>query len=134
VEVLKSDLFLLNENAIHEAQRAFLQKLKEKRSESSKDSKKYHDSDKDKSKDKSKKKDKSDSDKNKRSWLRTGLTVRIISKSFAKGNYYLKKANIVDVITHNRCTVQFLDSDKLEEGMYINYYISYDRLDINNSL
>jgi hypothetical protein len=77
-----------------------------------------------------------------KSWLFSGIVVRIISKSFQGGyaavsfivrawkmsrpvayilfvfsKYYLKKGSIVDVLTPQTCTVELLDTKKLVDGM-----------------
>jgi G patch domain/KOW motif-containing protein len=43
-------------------------------------------------------------------WLYPSIRVRIISKSFSGGIYYLKKGTIVDIPTPKECTVQ-IDGD-----------------------
>ena len=43
-------------------------------------------------------------------WLYPSIRVRIVSKSFAGGIYYLKKGTIVDIPTPKECTVQ-IDGD-----------------------
>jgi len=48
-------------------------------------------------------------------WLHPHLVVRIISKSFLKGKYYLKKGVIVDVITAGKCSVQLYENSQLVE-------------------
>jgi len=49
----------------------------------------------------------------KSSWLFPQIVVRIISKSFSNGKYYLKKGVIDDVISPSKCSVQLMDSKQL---------------------
>jgi len=49
----------------------------------------------------------------KQSWLFPQIVVRIISKSFSNGKYYLKKGVIDDVISPSKCAVQLLDTKQL---------------------
>ena len=39
-------------------------------------------------------------------WLFASTRVRIVSKSFQGGKYYLKKASVIDVLTPRRCVLQ----------------------------
>jgi G patch domain and KOW motifs-containing protein len=55
--------------------------------------------------------DDDDDDENEAPWLFPSIRVRIVSKSFSGGKYYLKKGTIVDIPTPKECTVQ-LDEDK----------------------
>eukprot|EP01117_Protostelium_nocturnum_P010357 TRINITY_DN3725_c0_g1_i1.p1 TRINITY_DN3725_c0_g1~~TRINITY_DN3725_c0_g1_i1.p1 ORF type:complete len:460 (+),score=196.89 TRINITY_DN3725_c0_g1_i1:152-1531(+) len=45
-------------------------------------------------------------------WLNSGLVVRIVSKDFKEGAYYLKKAIIMEVLSSRECTVQLLENSK----------------------
>ncbi len=48
------------------------------------------------------------------SWLQRSLRVRIVSDSYKKGKYYLKKVVIEDVITPELCTCLTDDGKHLE--------------------
>jgi len=54
--------------------------------------------------------DDDDDDDDDAPWLYPSIRVRIISKSFSGGIYYLKKGTIVDIPTPKECTVQ-IDGD-----------------------
>jgi len=118
IKVPKSDLTLMDErklNKEHPALKMGSESSKKGSSSSKKDDKEkrkdYKDDDK-----KDKQKDTGSSSEDKDSWIYPGLVVRIVSKTFSDGKYYLKKGKIVDVITKSECTVQLLDTKKLVEA------------------
>jgi len=55
-------------------------------------------------------------EKEKESWLRSNIMVKINSKTFANAKYFNKKVMVVDVVKRGECTVQ-LDNGKLLEGI-----------------
>jgi len=61
----------------------------------------------------SKSSSKTSSSNSKSSWLFPQIVVRIVSKSFSNGKYYLKKGVIDDVIGPTKCAVQLMESEKL---------------------
>jgi G patch domain/KOW motif-containing protein len=61
-----------------------------------------------------KKKKKKKKEKKKEPWVRAGLKVRIKSKKYHKGKYYLKKGLVLDKI-NKKCIVQLESGDILED-------------------
>ncbi|XP_039114053.1 protein MOS2-like [Dioscorea cayenensis subsp. rotundata] len=51
-------------------------------------------------------------------WLRSHIKVRIISKDFKKGKYYLKKGKVVDVVGPMRCDISMDDNGELVQGVH----------------
>jgi len=50
-------------------------------------------------------------------WVYPNLAVRIISKSFKHGQFYRKKATVVDVVSDDNCTLVLDDGNKYLEGI-----------------
>ena len=48
-------------------------------------------------------------------WIQPDIRVRIISRSFKGGNYYNKKAKIVDVVSTDRCSCKSEDNNILDD-------------------
>jgi G patch domain/KOW motif-containing protein len=48
-----------------------------------------------------------------RPWLSPHLVVRVVSKTFRNGEFYLQKAQVVDVVSPTECTIRLLDKPKL---------------------
>jgi len=129
VIVAKGDLTLINESKLQQEHPAlkFAQQYektndndKEKNNDKSKEHIKNSNSKHTNSKDKDQDLSKSESSSksafgSSKSWLFPHTIVRIISKSFANGKYYLKKGKIVDVIGGGQCTLQLLETKKLVE-------------------
>jgi len=55
------------------------------------------------------------SESNLHCWLFPGLVVRVISKGFSNGKYYLKKGIVMDVFGRKECTIQLSENGKLIE-------------------
>merc|ERR1712137_663660 len=55
------------------------------------------------------------SSRSKATWMRPGITVRVVSKSVASGKLYLKRVIIMDVLSHKECTVNV--DGKIVEGI-----------------
>lgn len=49
------------------------------------------------------------------SWLFPSTIVKIVSKTFAGGKYYLHKAQVIDVISADLCSAQLMNSKELLE-------------------
>ena len=58
-------------------------------------------------------------------WLYPSIRVRIISKSFSGGIYYLKKGTIVDIPTPKECTVQIDEDNGRASSLISNVRQSY---------
>lgn len=67
-------------------------------------------------------KESSSSSSSSSSWLYPHLIVRIISKSFSNGKYYLRKGFVVDIIDKTKCTVKVLNSDSLVDSKHIIFF------------
>ncbi|XP_078175061.1 protein MOS2-like isoform X2 [Carex rostrata] len=50
-------------------------------------------------------------------WLRSHIMVRIISKDFKKGRYYLKKGEVVDVVGPTTCDISMDGTHELLQGV-----------------
>ncbi|TXG54577.1 hypothetical protein EZV62_019833 [Acer yangbiense] len=51
------------------------------------------------------------------SWLRSHVRVRIISKELKRGRLYLKKGEVVDVVGPNTCDISIDESGELVQGV-----------------
>jgi len=116
VQITKEDITLVDEkklNSSHPA-RIFIEEY-EKRLEKEKQEQKYKNLD--EKKDTNEKKDKKESlkssSKMEKRWIFPNLVVRIISKSFQNGKYYLKKGTILDVVDSETCTLQLQENQKM---------------------
>jgi len=49
---------------------------------------------------------------NQRAWLFPNLIVRVVSKSFKNGQYFTKKAKIIDVLSPTECSIKPLDDPR----------------------
>jgi len=128
VVVSKSDVSIVNAAELAEGHPALQFMLKERerereRDEREEDSSAYHKKDKDRkhehdthSSSKSSKTSSRDDASSSRSWLRPSILVRVVSKSFQNGKFYNKQVRILDVIGHNKCTIQ-LENGTLVEGV-----------------
>jgi G patch domain/KOW motif-containing protein len=120
VTVSKDDVTQVDEKRLNQDHPALLFAEKTKAQESKKDTKKDKVSEDKKTVPKAK--EPTRRDKESKSWMFPNLVVRIISKSFSAGKYYLKKGTIVDVIDMERCTLQLLENKKqLLEGTYLRF-------------
>ncbi|KAH7653540.1 G patch domain and KOW motifs-containing protein [Dioscorea alata] len=51
-------------------------------------------------------------------WLRSHIRVRIISKDFKRGKWYLKKGKVVDVVGPMQCDISMDDNGELVQGVH----------------
>ncbi|KAM0950208.1 putative G-patch domain-containing protein [Dioscorea sansibarensis] len=51
-------------------------------------------------------------------WLRSHIRVRIISKDFKRGKWYLKKGRVVDVVGPMKCDISMDDNGELVQGAH----------------
>jgi hypothetical protein len=58
-----------------------------------------------------------------RTWLRTGIRVKIISQKVGNGNVYLKKGVILDVYDSDRCSVRLLESNFVLDDVKVSVYM-----------
>jgi len=125
VKVEKDDVTLVDEKRLKDNHPALIfmeeyeKKIKEENSKKEKPQGDKSDNKEDRDVKKSKTLDKKDalksSSSTSSSWMFPHLVVRVVSKSYEGGKYYLKKGTIVDVIDTERCTVQLQDVKKLLE-------------------
>ncbi|KAL2900067.1 Protein MOS2 [Bienertia sinuspersici] len=57
------------------------------------------------------------SSSNKVSWLRSHIKVRVVSKSFKGGRYYLKKGKVLDVVGPRTCDISMDDGREFVQGV-----------------